>query len=525
MHNKAKRHIIGVHSGHDASACLFENGRLLYAIQKERLTRIKHDSGEPIEAVKYLLDCANLGYDDIDLVVRCNWHNSQDLNDKYYDKFRKVIVNNNHHLFHAYSITLNIPWELPTLIWVADGHGCRPEDCGIKNNTGKLMYETESVFLTEGSFITSLEKKFAEYHKNKYKRFSAIDSIGYAYNSAAKTIFRSSYDAGKVMALASLGEFDVTIPPVLNASGSSESLVNEEWLEFVNAADPLNWESRLAQNLAWGLQNALENYSLMRIGEIVNKYKCRNVAICGGIGLNCKNNGFLANRNIVDNLTLFPACDDSGISIGAAIWALRTLHKFDSKLEFTPFLGKSYCSNKFSHETLFQIAKLLADGYILGIFEGPAEFGPRALGHRSIISAATDIKYKEDLNRKIKKRETFRPFGGVILESNLSFISDEIVPNCHMLSAIKVNADTKMKYPALVHTDDTIRLQIVRDQNSALSKILQSYEHLTGYKLLINTSFNGNAEPIVETPDQALICARKNGITYIIYNGQIIKIF
>lgn len=525
INNKSTKYVIGVHSGHDASACLFKDNNLICAIQKERLTRIKHDNGDPVEAIEYLLDSANLCPEDIDLVVRSNWHNAQNLNDKYYDKFSKVIINYNHHLFHAYSITLNIPDIIPTIIWVVDGHGCRPEDCGIKKTTSKLLYEKESVYLAVGSYLICLEKKFSEYHKNKYLHFSSFDSIGYAYNSVAKTIFKSSYDAGKVMALAAFGTYDPVIPPVLSTAYSGEKLLNEDWLQFINNLRSLNWKSQMAKNLAMVLQNALENYSLARTKEIVSKYKCKRLAICGGVGLNCKNNGLIANMNIIDKLTLFPACDDSGISIGAAVWALRTIYKCDSRLKFTPFLGRRYCTQKLNNEIVLNIAQLLAKGYIIAIFEGSSEFGPRALGHRSILCSAVDIKFKDVLNRRIKKRESFRPFGGIILERNLLSITKEIVSNDYMLSAIKVNTNTKIKYPALVHADGTIRLQIIRDQESTLGKILHQYEEITGHILLINTSFNGNNEPIVETPDQAIICAQKNKIPYIIYNGDIIKIF
>ena len=127
-----KRYVLGVHSGHDSSACLFCDNQLVIAIEKERLSRKKHDSGEPIECIEYILKEAELEYSDIDLVVRVNWFNSNELNDEYYKVFKNVIVRYEHHLFHAYAVTLVMDGE--GIIYIVDGRGCRPKDNGEKSN-------------------------------------------------------------------------------------------------------------------------------------------------------------------------------------------------------------------------------------------------------------------------------------------------------------------------------------------------------------------------------------------------------
>lgn len=517
------RYIIGVHSGHDSSACLLKDNIVKYAIQKERLSRKKHDSGEPKECIEYLLEAEGISASQVSLLVKCDWHDANYLDNQYYQKFPRVIRNLNHHLFHAWSISSMISFNERVLIWVVDGRGCRPQDAGITGPFDKNLYEAESVYLAESGYLTCIEKRFAEHKKKAYTFGSHMDSIGYAYSHVAKLIFKSSHDAGKVMALASYGADNPEIPPVLNPPGSNK-VINDSWLNFLNTLPHLNWDTRLAKDLSFKIQEALENYAAMRLDGVIRKHKCSHVAICGGVGLNCKNNGAIANLAAISKLSLFPACDDSGLAIGAAIWGSRAVFGDLSAISFSPFLGRKYASNYLDPNLIKRVAQLLDAGQLVAIFENESEYGPRALGHRSILCKATDIKFKNILNRKIKHRETFRPFGGVILSVNLSRITHDIVSSDYMLSAIRVREEVKYNYPALVHRDGTLRLQISRDPSSVISKILVQYENISGKILLINTSFNGKDEPIVETPEEAISCAKNNSIPYLLCRGELIEI-
>ena len=516
------RYILGVHSGHDSSACLVKDDIILYAIEKERLTRKKHDSGDPTECIEYLLEAAGILPRDISLVVRNNWFDSKELNDDYYLKFPNVIINKNHHLFHACATSLLVPEGMKALIWVVDGRGCRPQDCGFAEESPNL-FEAESVYCTFNGQIKSLEKIFAEYRPKAFKWGSHIDTIGYAYSAVSKTIFADSNAAGKIMALAAFGHEDENIPHVLSGE---DNLINEEWLRFINSLpSPLAWCTTVAKNLSFSVQNALEVYAQKRIAGLVEKYACKNICIGGGVALNCKNNGRLANASNVENLFLFPASGDNGLSVGAAVWAVRNIFKDYSPLAWRYDLGKIYAPCVYSRDDIEKAVDLLTFGKVVAIFENGSEFGPRALCNRSLLAAATALAIKVRLNTKIKQREPFRPFGGIILGKNLSRITDEKIPSDLMLSAIHVRENILRQYPALPHEDNTIRMQIVRNENSSAYKILSLYEKKTGNFLLINTSFNSKDEPIAETPAEAETCAKKIGTDALLLNGKLINDF
>ena len=432
------RYILGVHSGHDSSVCLIKDGEILYAIEKERLTRKKHDSGDPTQCIEYLLEAAKILPQNVDLVVRNNWFDSKELNDAYYSKFPLVTINKNHHRFHAYAVSLLVPADMQTLIWIFDGRGCRPQDCDFDAKSPNL-FEAESVYCTLNGHMRPLEKIFAEYRPKAFRWGSHIDTIGYAYSSVSKTIFYDSNAAGKIMALAAFGHEDENIPPVLS---NEDSLINEEWLNFINSLpSTLHWREPIAKNLSFSIQSALEIYSQKRVKNIIKKFSCRNICIGGGVALNCKNNGRLANSTLVEHLFIFPASGDNGLSIGAAVWAVREIFKDYSPIRWRYDLGKIYEPSIDSPDDIEKAVRLLIEGKVIGVFENGSEFGPRALCNRSLLAIATDQNIKTKLNDEIKQREAFRPFGGIILDKNLSRITDEKIPSDLMLAAIHLKTN------------------------------------------------------------------------------------
>lgn len=515
------RYVIGVHSGHDASACLFRDTELCGAIEKERLSRIKHDQGDPVECIEYLLDNEGLSYEDIDIVVRCNWHDGKNLNDGYYDKFKNVIINKNHHLFHAYSVSLLSPDE-DSVICVFDGRGCRPQDAGIKGDDN--TFESESVYKLHHNRITMLEKYFSEYISSGYRWGSHADSLGYAFADVSRCIFQSRDAAGKVMALAAFGNTSPSSPPVCSDLTRNPYIVNRRWLEYLNGHQiPVSYESDFAKEISRAVQESIESYCLHRIKFVLDKYRIDNISLAGGVALNCKNNGMLFNRIPLRKLNIFPASGDNGLSVGCAVWAIRELYEDFRRLQWSPFLGKKYRETKIQRETIACAAKYLSQKKLLGIFELGSEYGPRALCHRSIIADPSFSDMKDILNKK-KGRELFRPFGGVVLERNIPRVTIDRIPNDWMLSAVNVNKTIVSEIPGLVHKDGTLRIQVIRDTSSLIYALLEEYEKQTGRIILINTSFNGKGEPIVETESQARKTARDLGLDYLIISGSCEKI-
>lgn len=517
------RYIIGVHSGHDSSACLFCDTKLIMAIEKERITRVKHDSGEPIECIEYLLQANELKYSDIDLVIRVNWYNAIGLNDDYYRNFKNVIVKNSHHIFHAYAVTVTM--DEPGLIYIIDGRGCRPKDNGEKDD--REIFETESLYYYDGkNELISLEKIYKKHLDNAYNWGSHMDSVGYIYADVSRMIFKDYNAAGKVMALASYGVENDIIPTIMQYNGR-ELTISQKWLDFLNSQPfPLNYNSQIAKDIAYSLQKEVEIYIERRVKNFIKNYKYNVIGLGGGVALNCKNNGNILNQCSLESLYLFPACGDNGIAVGAAVWGIKHFYKDSQKLTWKYDLGKKYEQYHYFNNDIVEISAMIHQGEVIGLYENGSEFGPRALCNRSLLASPYHKGIKKYLNTEIKHREDFRPFGGVILERNISKITSEHITNDHMLIAVNAKKEIRDKIPDLVHKDGTVRLQIIREsqKNTSIYKILELMEKKYGEWILINTSFNGKDEPIVETVIEAKNTAKKIGIKHILLNGMIERI-
>jgi carbamoyltransferase len=219
---------------------------------------------------------------------------------------------------------------------------------------------------------------------------------------------------------------------------------------------------------------------------------------------------------------IFPAAGDDGLSVGAAVMALRETFGNYSPIVYHVSQGASYGAPvAYRAQAALAIARLLADGHAVGVFQGGSEFGPRALGYRSILSSAADLVLKTRLNAQIKRRESFRPFGGIVLRANLDQITGDALAGPNMLSAARMTETSRARYPALAHVDGTVRLQVVEEDDCLLHQVLVAYEDLTGRVALINTSFNGREEPIVETLAEARECAAAIGLNHFYANGAV----
>lgn len=511
--------IIGVHSGHDASACLLMDNVLVGAIARERLTRRKHDHGDPVECVDYLLAHFGLAPADIDLLVCSDWHDATGLREDRHGRFTHVAKTRRHHLLHAYAASVMAPAG-PALVLVTDGRGCRPEDNGVVGLDAGL-FEVESVYYHEGGRLTELEKTYRPYYNKRYAWGSHIDSLGYAYAAVSKKIFGAPHAAGKVMALAALATRAHPIPAPLRFGWDKAFTVNPDWLAFLQACpDHIDWRVPLAADLADAIQQGLEAYLAFRTQQLAQAHQCRDLLLGGGVALNCKNNGLLANAPWLRSVDVFPAAGDDGLSVGAAVMALRETFGDYRPIVYRVSQGASYAASV-AHEmqTAQAIARLLADGRTVGVFQGGSEFGPRALGYRSILSSAADPALKIRLNAQIKRRESFRPFGGIVLRTHLNLLTGDALAGPNMLSAARMTDLARARYPALAHADGTVRLQVVEEDGGLLHQVLVAYEGLTGRVALINTSFNGRDEPIVETLAQARACAAAIGLDHLYAHG------
>ncbi len=293
-------------------------------------------------------------------------------------------------------------------------------------------------------------------------------------------------------------------------------------------------------SVAYAMQYILERIAII-LGRKVKKItRSENICIAGGVGLNID-----ANRNFLDkvgfkNIFVQPGASDSGIPLGCALHGFYVLGKFPRSWEMKKAsLGRLYSDReielaieknidkivvKKSSNVCSEVAQFIADGNIVGWFHGGSEYGPRALGNRSIVCDARKINMRDILNEKVKNREMWRPFATSVLFEHMSEWFDIKYPSPFMLIAAQVVEEKKKKIPSLVHVDGTCRIQSVTEESNAkYYKLINEFKKITGVPLILNTSFNLGGEPIVETPENALDTFLRTKMDYLVLEDFIVS--
>jgi carbamoyltransferase len=565
--SKKHAYVLGLNTyDHDVSACLLRDGDIAYAIAKERITRVKHASGFYKEVVDYCLNAEGISLDDVDLVVRNCYilpveemekrllnqdapgfmgekERSLAEKDPLYLSHSDKVVTISHHLAHAYSAFAACPFD-EGVVMVVDGVGsyCSDvtEEYSPADKTDPLARESESYYKFSGSKIEALKKVWLEPCRGFLSdEFFNMAGLGALYSRASTYIFGDWNKCGELMGLAPYGRHGQMKPllhienGVLTVPVWSEKL-KEPWL----AESGKDWEKSPSMqhwiDLAWQIQDDTETVLLARAKWLRETTGAKNLCIAGGVGLNCVANGRIAREAGFENVWVQPAAGDDGIAIGCAYYGYLALqkkprayvikHAYFGKLysdadvrdatdkALIRLVTKSTRSDNISRDT----AKVLAEGKIVGWFQGSSEFGPRALGNRSIIADPRSAEMKDILNRRVKFRQAFRPFAPIVLAER----EDEIFEGGHdspyMLMAKPVRPEWKDIIPSIVHVDGTARVQTVRQEtNPPLYRLLKEFEALTGVPVLLNTSFNVKGEPIVETPRNAVECFLSTDIDYL----------
>ena len=295
------------------------------------------------------------------------------------------------------------------------------------------------------------------------------------------------------------------------------------------------------KNIAAALQKRLEEIVIRITKQLIKEYKIKDVCISGGVGLNCSLNGKILNLNEVNNVFVQPASNDAGTSYGAALYSLRD-HKgrFKNNKKNNDFnLGKEITNNeikcfikknkrlKASYMNYDDLAKkaafLLSEGKVLAWVQGKNEFGPRALGNRSILAKPYPLEMKDRVNR-IKKREQFRPFAPAVLDNyQLNYFKMK-QSSFHMLYAFEVKKSVSHLIPATVHVDNTSRVQTVNKKlNQKFYKLLFEFHKITDCPVLLNTSLNIKGQPMINNMDEAVKCLLMYDIDYLIINNYLIS--
>ncbi|MDB2564393.1 carbamoyltransferase [Amylibacter sp.] len=566
---------------HDSAACLLKDGEIIAAAQEERFTRIKHDPGFPHYAIKYCLEEARLDSELLDQVVFYEkpflkferlletylafapkgfksflkampiW-----IKDKLFQKtailkklnialgsnidWRDRLLFSEHHLSHAASAFFPSPFEKSAILTL-DGVG---------------EWTTTSLAIGSGNDIKVIKEiHFPHSLGLLYSAFTYY--TGFKVNSGEyKVMGLAPYGVPKyanlirekLVSVAEDGSFQLDMSYFNFATGLT--MTNKKF-DALFGGPPRTSESELTQremDLAASVQKVTEDI-VVKLGIGIAKTTGeRNLCLAGGVALNCVINGILIREKIFDNIWIQPASGDAGGALGAAlsVWHLqyngnrkKTLLRDAMK---GSYLGPEYSDEEIEVElkatgAVFKkipekdlietVAELLADGKAVGWMQGRMEFGPRALGGRSIIADPRSPVMQKQLNLKVKYRESFRPFAPSVLREDVADWFEHNQDSPYMLIVANVKPDKRLvmteeesslfgidklniprsTVPAITHVDYSARIQTVhKDTNPRYHALISKFKEKTGYPLLINTSFNVRGEPIVCTPLDAFKC-------------------
>jgi carbamoyltransferase len=573
--SKKHTYVLGLNTyDHDVSACLLRDGEIAYAIAKERITREKHASGFYKEVIDYCLDAEGITLDEVDLVVRnCYILPVPEMEDRllYQDlpgflpEYERTdakghphflsrsdkVMSISHHLAHAYSAFAVSPFE-EGVVMIVDGVGSYRSDVNepfpASDTATPLARESESYYKFSGSKLECLKKVWMEPDRGFLSdEFYNMPGLGALYSRASTYIFGDWNKCGELMGLAPYGRHG-NVPSLMQIKDNT--LTVPRWTSELNKPFIMDsdqkWETsplmKHWEDLAWRVQDDTEKVLLARAAWLRETTGAKNLCIAGGVALNCVANGRVARESGFENVWIQPAAGDDGIAIGCAYYGwLEILKQRRNFVMDHSYIGRRYTDEEIAAATAKSLvrvqttqtksdniardtAKLLADQKVIGWFQDRSEFGPRALGNRSLLADPRKPEMKDILNSRVKHRQPFRPFAPIVLHERAKEIFEGEEDSPFMLIAKNVRPEWRDKIPAIVHVDGTARVQTVREEtNPTLYRLLKEFDALTGVPVLINTSFNVKGEPIIETPRDAVICFLTTGIDHLVMHDTLVS--
>jgi len=566
--------ILGVnYSSHDAAVALIKDGSVIFACEEERLNREKHTKKFPINAIKVLLEYTQTSFEDIDYIAffvdpklhyrliiynliqafpksilyipygikifKKRYRMKEIFIQHFYDLKLPQIVYVNHHIAHAASAFHLSPFERSAILTI-DGRG-----------------EYETTMISHG-VRTNIKMTLTI----KYPH-----SLGYLYSMVTKYLgFKPQHDEYKVMALSALGTpkyyndfLDLIIIDDksgfrLNLEyfdhhyryGKNRKLFSEKFIrKFGPPRLPNENITQRHKDIAFALQKVTEEVVLHLVKLAKDLTGEENLCMAGGVALNSVVNAKIIDSKIFKKIFIQPVANDAGTSVGAALY---TYYQKSKNFHRTQTLRNVFWGPSFSDEDIKvaieryrhhvkteelqnpekKACSLIHKGLVVGWFQGKMEFGPRALGNRSIIASPTDSRMRDIINKKIKFREEFRPFAASILSEYVNEffeynpIGELLYP--YMLATVKAKREVYNKIPAVLHHDKTSRIQIVdRNNNPIFWNLINEYYKISGIPMVLNTSFNTKGEPIVCTPDNAIRTLLKSNLDCVILGKFLVR--
>lgn len=543
---------------HESAAALIVDGRIVAASAEERFSRNKHDAGFPSGAIAFCLAQANIEAKDLDFVV---------FYEKPFFKFERNLSLAIEHFPHALGYFVDsMRNALTQKLWIKSEIAAKLDVDG-----DKVLFVPQHLSHAAASFYPSPFEKAAvltldgvgewttgtmgtatgnQIHVEKEMRFP--HSVGLLYSAFTAYLgFEVNDGEYKVMGMAAYGKprhvkkirklfrqsddgsfvLDLTY---FSFQYSNTRMYTQKFIELFDDCDRFD--------LSASLQEVVEDVILSIVRALYKRTQCTDLVYGGGVALNSVINAAILAKTPFKRLFIFPAAGDDGGAVGAALYVYHHVlgHKKRYPLK-EMFLGAAYTNRQIedflrSHDIKFrklsdaalltEVTDALVGGKVIGWFEGREEFGPRALGHRSILADPKKPKMKDIVNSKIKFREEFRPFAPVILEEKvLTYFPDaDKLMSPFMLATF--HASTKAKYiaAATVHVDGSSRIQTVnRDYRGRYRKVLELFYKTTGRPILLNTSFNLKGEPIVNTPQNAYGTFMRSGIDMLVLENYIVE--
>jgi carbamoyltransferase len=546
---------------HDSSACIVRDGELLFAVAEERLSRVKHDARFPQLAIRACLDFAGVRAEQVNEVC-FGWQPALDLylhdiklyatgrwaitylnvlnSTRYFASmrhqetgaapFRRMFCADKvkvrfveHHLAHAISAYAYSGFA-EAAVAVLDGRGAWEATSIWHGKDGRLEH------VLTIPFPDSLGLFYAQF----------TDYLG----------FRPNSDEWKVMGLAPYGHAGVNLDAFIdpqavpyrvhsrrllgNGKGSSTSMIPL----LGPRREPESEIDDRHKNIAWAVQDACEAAMLSVVRMAVEKTGCRSVCLAGGVALNSKANGKIAAGGVVDKMFVQPAASDDGVALGAALApCLDNGGRLPSKAMRHVYLGPAYddaaveaalLTSKLRYTKLNDAAEtaaeLLARGKIVGWFQGRMEFGPRALGSRSILADPRDPEMNAKVNKAVKFREWWRPFAPSLKKEAAAEYLESATDSPFMILTAQVRPEKRGVIPSVTHVDGSARPQTVeKEVNPLYWRLIDEFEKRAGVPVVMNTSFNLRGEAIVNTPGDAVRTFFSSGMDALVIGGFLVE--
>jgi len=581
---------------HDSAACILKDGKIIAAAQEERFTRKKHDPSYPKNAIEFVLKYSKLNLSEVDKIVFFEkpflkferlletyvafaprgfisfskamplWikeklfqknflFNKLKEHDKNY-KSDKNIFFSDHHLSHAASAFYPSPFD-EAVVLTADGVGEWATTTVAVGKGSNLEIKKEIHFPHSLGLLYSAFTYYAGFKVNsgEYKLMGLAPYGNPVYESKIKKLIDTKED----------GSFRLNQKYFNYATGLT--MTNDHFNELFEQKprDPKNEKiTQFHMDIAASIQKVTEEIMIKLVKSIRKEYNIKNLCLAGGVALNCVANGKILSEKIFDQIWIQPAAGDAGGSLGAALamWHIemtnqRTVNSSDNMKG--SYLGPEFSQEEIEKELksiganfkIFEYDELLnktsdflCDGKAIGWFQGRMEFGPRALGSRSILGDPRSENMQKNLNLKVKYRESFRPFAPSILREDLSMWFDINVDSPYMLLVANINSKKKFEMtqeqkelfgidklnvkrseiPAVTHVDYSARIQTVtKNTNERYYDLISKFKEKTGCPVIVNTSFNVRGEPIVNSPTDAFNCFMGTELDFLVIGNCILE--